>query len=165
MYKIKVNNKFEFNIARDKSGFTVNDAPVTIDASFVNENQANILLNNRSYNAELVGVNDNNTVTIKVNGVEYVVAAEDRFDALLKQLGMDNLAATKVSDLKAPMPGLVLDILVKEGDEILKGDNLVVLEAMKMENILKATADARIAKVIARKGDKLEKGSVIIQFS
>lgn len=165
MYKIKVNNKFEFDITRGKSGFTVNDAPVMIDASFVNENQANILLNNRSYNAELVGVNDNNTVTIKVNGVEYVVAAEDRFDALLKQLGMDNLAATKVSDLKAPMPGLVLDILVKEGDEILKGDNLVVLEAMKMENILKATADARIAKVIARKGDKLEKGSVIIQFS
>lgn len=165
MDKIKVNNKFEFNITQDKLGFSVNNVPVLFDASFVHEKQINILLNNRSYNAELVELHEDNSITIKVNGVEYVVAIEDKYDALLKQLGLDNLATSKVADLKAPMPGLVLDILVKEGDDIVKGDNLVVLEAMKMENILKASADGSVAKIIAKKGDKLEKGSVIIQFS
>ena len=165
MAKIKVNNKFEFNIAQDNLGFSVNNAPVSIDSIFVNENQVNILLNNRSYNAELVEVHDDKTITVKVNGVEYEVEVENKYDALLKQLGIDNLTTSKVADLKAPMPGLVLDILVKEGADIAKGDNLVVLEAMKMENILKASADGRVAKIIAKKGDKLEKGSVIIQFS
>jgi biotin carboxyl carrier protein len=63
------------------------------------------------------------------------------------------------------MPGLVLSILVKEGDEVKKGDNLLVLEAMKMENIIKSPADVTIKFIKIKPSDKVEKNQVLIQFS
>jgi biotin carboxyl carrier protein len=105
------------------------------------------------------------TASIKVNGHTYNIAIKDRFDDLLHQLGLDNLQSAKVAELKAPMPGLVLSILVKEGDEIKKGDNLLVLEAMKMENIIKSPADVTIKSIKIKPSDKVEKNQVLIQFS
>jgi biotin carboxyl carrier protein len=63
------------------------------------------------------------------------------------------------------MPGLVLSVLVKEGDEVKKGDNLFVLEAMKMENIIKSPADVTIKSIKIKASDKVEKNQVLIQFS
>ncbi len=78
---------------------------------------------------------DNKLATIRINGRKYTLKIQDQFDQLLKDLGMENMAVKKISEIKSPMPGLVLDILVKEGDEIKKGDPVLVLEAMKMENL------------------------------
>jgi biotin carboxyl carrier protein len=89
----------------------------------------------------------------------------DQFDELLHQLGMDNLNTAKVSEIKAPMPGLVLRILASEGEEVQKGGNLLVLEAMKMENIIKAPADVIIKSVKVNPGDKVEKNQVMMIFS
>lgn len=102
--------------------------------------------------------------SVKVNGSIYKVAVEDQFDQLLKQLGMDNLAAAKVQQIKAPMPGLVLSILVAEGAEIKKGDSLLVLEAMKMENMIKSPTDGIIKKITINQGNKVEKNEVLITF-
>jgi biotin carboxyl carrier protein len=88
----------------------------------------------------------------------------DRFDDLLKELGMDAAASLKVGDLKAPMPGLVVDIPVKEGDTVSKGDTLVILEAMKMENALKAVADATVKKIAVTKGQAVDKNTLLIQL-
>ena len=78
---------------------------------------------------------------------------------------MDALHAKKAADLKAPMPGLVVEVSVSEGQEIKKGDKLVVLEAMKMENILKSPADGVVKKVNVKKGNTVEKNEVLILFS
>ena len=75
---------------------------------------------------------------------------------------MDAGAAGKVMDIKAPMPGLVVDVRVAEGQALKKGDAVVVLEAMKMENILKATADAVVKKVSVKTGAKVEKNEVLV---
>ena len=80
----------------------------------------------------------------------------------IKSLGIDAGAEKKINDIKAPMPGLVLKVLVKDGDVIKKGDNLLVLEAMKMENSIKAPADATIKAVKITAGDKVEKNQVMI---
>ena len=77
---------------------------------------------------------------------------------------MDNLAAAKVNEIKAPMPGLVLDIRVAEGDEVKKGDSILVLEAMKMENIIKSPTDGIIKKINVKKGIAVEKNQVLIHF-
>ena len=78
---------------------------------------------------------------------------------------MDSLQSKKISDLKAPMPGLVVEVAVVDGQEVSKGDRLVVLEAMKMENILKAPADAIIKKVNVKKGSTVEKNEMLILFT
>jgi biotin carboxyl carrier protein len=77
---------------------------------------------------------------------------------------MSNASAQKVNDLKAPMPGLILQIAVNEGDIVKKGDTLLILEAMKMENVLKAQGDGIIKKIAVNKGDRVEKNHLLIKF-
>lgn len=79
-------------------------------------------------------------------------------------MGIDLSAGPKVNDMKAPMPGLVLNVLVENGQTIKKGDAIVVLEAMKMENILKSPSDGIVKKVHVIKGDKVEKNQVMVNF-
>jgi biotin carboxyl carrier protein len=62
------------------------------------------------------------------------------------------------------MPGLVLKVFAVEGDEVKKGDNLLILEAMKMENIIKCPADVTIKKIRIKSGNKVEKGQILIEF-
>jgi biotin carboxyl carrier protein len=66
--------------------------------------------------------------------------------------------------LRAPMPGLVLRLLVEPGREVARGDGLVVLEAMKMENELKAPAGGVVGAVHVRPGEPVEKGQVLVEF-
>jgi biotin carboxyl carrier protein len=74
------------------------------------------------------------------------------------------MAVKKISEIKSPMPGLVLDILVQPGDVIKKGDQVLVLEAMKMENIIKSQTDAVVKSVPIEKGVAVEKGQVLVKF-
>lgn len=60
------------------------------------------------------------------------------------------------------IPGTVLDILIKEGDSVRKGDDLMILEAMKMQNKLKSPADGVISQIMVKKGDKVSKGTLLI---
>jgi biotin carboxyl carrier protein len=99
-----------------------------------------------------------------VNNHLYKVSVKDKYDELLHEMGFDSGSAKKGGDVKAPMPGLVLNVMVKVGQKIKQGDSLLVLEAMKMENILKANADGEVKKVIVKKGDKVEKSQVMLSL-
>jgi biotin carboxyl carrier protein len=79
-------------------------------------------------------------------------------------MGLENALTPKVSDLKAPMPGLVLQILVEPGQEIKKGDKILILEAMKMENAIKAPADAIVAQIHINPGTAVDKNQLLITF-
>lgn len=166
MYKVKVNDQFHFDIETKGSEIKVNGEALSFDISHIHQNQSNIIYNQQSFNTEVVELNKaEKTCVIKVNGNPYTISVEDQFDQLLKQLGLDNLSTNKVSEIKAPMPGLVLNVIVAEGAEVKKGDNLLILEAMKMENILKSSADGLVKKIMVNKGDKVEKNQVLIQFA
>ncbi|MFC4210006.1 biotin/lipoyl-containing protein [Pedobacter lithocola] len=165
MYKVKVNEKFLFDLDTNGVNTLLNGEPIDIDISASNSNLSNVIYQNKSFNTEVVELNKaEKSCKIKVNGNIYTVSLEDKFDQLLKQLGLDNLASNKVSEIKAPMPGLVLNVMVAEGSEIKKGDNLLILEAMKMENILKSSTDGIVKKVMIKQGDKVEKNQILIQF-
>jgi biotin carboxyl carrier protein len=126
------------------------------------KNTLHILYNSRSYNVELLEYRQEDKIAlINVNNSTYEVKLKDDTDALLEKLGIGQ-NTNKVQQVKAPMPGKVLDIKVKEGDTIKKGDGLLVLEAMKMENIIKAPGDAVIKKIHAIIGKAVEKNEVLI---
>ena len=165
MYKVKVNDNYNFEVEKDTAGLSINEGKVTADIKQINASAWHIINNLGSYNAEVVSFDkETKTAEIKVNGNIYSITAKDQFDILLDQLGLSSLNSAKVSELKAPMPGLVLKVFVAEGDVVQKGDNLFVLEAMKMENIIKAPADVTIKTSKIKAGDKVEKGQVLMLF-
>jgi len=165
MYRINVNEQQQFETELTKGKLTVEGKDAHMDIREQGNSNYSIIHNLSSYNAEVVSFDRaTKSAEIKVNGRLYNVTAKDQFDLLLEQLGMNAGNNAKVSDLKAPMPGLVLKVFVNPGDEVKKGDNLLVLEAMKMENIIKAPADVVVKSSKIKPGDKVEKGQVLMLF-
>lgn len=85
-------------------------------------------------------------------------------DALFKILPRFTLPGSEAQagGLIAPMPGKVVDLKVKTGSKVKKGDTLVILEAMKMEHQVKAPEDGKITKVLIKKDDQLENGALLM---
>jgi biotin carboxyl carrier protein len=104
-----------------------------------------------------------NILRVRINGRTYQVAVQDESVQLLRMLGLEK-ASRKVSEVKAPMPGLVLNVLVKPGDAVKKDEPLLVLEAMKMENVIRAPGDAVVNTVPAEQGKAVEKGQLLVGF-
>jgi|LakMenE18May11ns_1017448.scaffolds.fasta_scaffold9836916_1 biotin carboxyl carrier protein len=103
-------------------------------------------------------------VYVNINGKATSFSIKDKMDLLLEKLGFDTTKSTKMNQLKAPMPGLVIEYFVKEGDEVQAGDKLMILEAMKMENVIKATGEGKIKKLVVTKGNTVEKNQLLIEF-
>jgi biotin carboxyl carrier protein len=163
MLKIKINNQKEYDVTVEKGKAFLDGNEVQWDLVSTGHNRFHILRNNRSYEVEALFIDkEAKTMDVKVNGNVYKLQLSDRYDALLKELGMDAAAASKINVLKAPMPGLVLDIRIEEGIEVKKGDPVIVLEAMKMENILKSPSDGRITKIHVKKGIAVEKNQILV---
>ncbi|TKC05188.1 acetyl-CoA carboxylase biotin carboxyl carrier protein subunit [Pedobacter frigoris] len=164
--KVKVNEKYNFNVDINNDEITVDDQMLSVDSRKLADGHSHFIYDNKSYRIELVSENKaDKTAEVKVNGRIYQVTIEDQYDQLLKQLGLDNSQSSKVKEIKAPMPGLVLNVIVAEEQEVQKGDSLLVLEAMKMENIIKSPTDGIVKKILIKKGDKVEKNEILIQFS
>jgi biotin carboxyl carrier protein len=165
--KVIGENKAEFKVAFDKTTNVgvVDGQDFSWDVAQINKSTYHVIKDNKSYNIEVLKFKpDTKEVFLKVNGNKYKYQIKDKFDELLKSLGMDNLATTKVSDLKAPMPGLVLEVDVEVGQSVAKGDTLLILEAMKMENVIKSPTDGVIKSIVAKKGEAVEKNQVLLNF-
>jgi biotin carboxyl carrier protein len=163
--KVKVNGKFEYVMDIKGDRVLFDEQPVAFDNNWLNEKSASLLFNNKSYNIEIIEHNKpDKSFAIKVNGNIYHIQIRDQYDDLLKQLGFEHLTSGRIAEIKAPMPGLVLKILVNTNQQVLKGDNLLVLEAMKMENMIKSPTDGVVKSILITTGDKIEKNTVLIQF-
>ncbi len=166
MYKAKVADQtFEFEFL-DEKGLegTVNGEGFKMDFA-EHIDVYHVIHKNASYSVELISFDkENKTCVLQVNNKEIAVSVEDRFDFLLHKLGMDNIKNQKVNELKAPMPGLVLNIMVQPGDSVPKGEGLMVLEAMKMENIIRTPSDVIVKSIDVNKSDAVEKNQVLIKF-
>jgi len=166
MIHATVNNAATYDIQADKSGFKgeINGIAFHVDV-LRDGNKLHVLWNDKSFNAELLSMDvASKTVLIKVGKTEYPVVLKDRFDDLLKSLGMESVGTPKVSEVKAPMPGMVLNILVEDGQQVEKDQPLVILEAMKMENVIKSPIQGTIRKVEVSKGIAVEKNAILISF-
>ncbi|MGY3089302.1 acetyl/propionyl-CoA carboxylase alpha subunit [Hymenobacter sp. UYAg731] len=151
---------------RANDAIMLNGQPLAWDVVDLGGGRFHVLYEGRSYNAEIIEIDyATKNMVLKLNGQRVALAAKDRFDLLLERLGMSNAAVAKVNELKAPMPGLIVDIRVTPGQTVQKGDPLLVLEAMKMENILKAPADGTVSSLKVNLRDNVQKGQVLVQFA
>lgn len=125
-----------------------------------------LLYKQHSYMFEILGYDkETKTYSIGFDGRTYEVGIKDRFDQLLKSMGLDQASKPKVNDVKAPMPGLVLSIKVSENQEVKKGDPILILEAMKMENIIKSPVDGIIKQITVSEKQAVDKNQTLITFN
>jgi biotin carboxyl carrier protein len=164
MFKAKINSN-SYDVKFEKSEAFLNEKIFDWDITKTGDRGYHIISNNTSYRAEIINIDKQlKTVLLKLNGKKIEVSLKDKFDLLLEKLGMDTVVTAKVNDIKAPMPGLIIEIQIKEGDEVKKGDPIMILEAMKMENILKSPGDGIVKSIKVKKGDSVEKNHILVLF-
>ena len=111
------------------------------------------------------GPDSSGKMTVKVSGAERDVLVLDERALLLERMGMSVGNTSAELDLCAPMPGKVISVLVKPGEAVQPGDSLLVLEAMKMENVIKSSVSATVEEVRANAGSVVEKGELLMKFA
>ena len=152
--KAKVNNRWGFDLEKDSSGL---DMKKQRDRTF------SVIYKKRHYNANVVSVDFKKKLFVLcINNTNYEVLLTDKHDELLNSLGLSSFDKDVSPSIVSPMPGKVVNVLASEGSSFLKGDPLIVLEAMKMENIIKAEGQGVIGKIQVKEGDVVEKNAVLI---
>lgn len=144
----------------------VNSSDVdSLDSIKVDAKNLHILDNNSAFQVEIVHSDFlNKTMSMSINGNMYDIKLQDEYDQQVKKMGLLVVTTQKLNEVKAPMPGLIVDIMVEVGQEIVEGTPLLVLSAMKMENIILAQGEGIIKSIEVKKDDAVEKGQVIIEM-
>lgn len=156
-YQISVNENYEFQLG-------ANDAEI-LDHTVLSDQKTHLLHNNKSFTIELLESNFvKRNYILKVNGNVYKINIGTPLDKLIKEMGLSLGNASVENDVIAPMPGIILEVNVSEGEEVKKGDFLCVLEAMKMENTLSAPRDGIVKSINIAKGATVDKGMLLIEF-
>lgn len=156
-YKLKVNDSFEFDVDKNQIA--------QLDAVNVETNVFHVLHGNKSYQAAILSADFNQKkYTVKVNNNSYTVAISNELDLLIKEMGFETGQSKQVNAIKAPMPGLILEISVAVGQSVKENDPLLILEAMKMENSFLSPRDGTIKSISVIKGEAVDKGQLLIEF-
>ncbi|MES2589809.1 MAG: acetyl-CoA carboxylase biotin carboxyl carrier protein subunit [Bacteroidota bacterium] len=120
---------------------------------------------NQHFHGELIEEQlENRLIKVKINHREFTVSKDGPLDALIEELGLNVVKVRKLKQLKSPMPGRIVAIAVEIGQEIELGTELLTLEAMKMENVLKSEGIGKVKSIDIIAGDVVDKGSVLISF-
>jgi acetyl/propionyl-CoA carboxylase alpha subunit len=126
------------------------------------KNFASFLFNHKSFDLEFS--KNEEKVYVFLNGKRYECLLEDERTQRLKRLGVLKIDTKKDNQLKSPMPGLVTGIQVKEGDLVVAGQGVMIVEAMKMENELKAQHDGKVREIKVKLHQAVDKDQVLIIF-
>ena len=167
MVNSKVNNntyKINFDTHNRLKG-TINTDEFEFVVNSVNDENLSIIKDDITYDVNVISTDlKEKSVKILVNGMTFDVDIEDEFDAIVKRLGFKNKISNSEKLVKAIMPGLIVDVHVVEGESVSKGLKLLTLEAMKMENVIKASGDFKIKKSNIKKGDTVEKNDILFEL-
>lgn len=157
VFRTKVNDTFEYEI-------NIEDVS-KLDALQVSKSKYHVLQNNKSYEAEIFESDFNNkSYLIKINNNLFKVDISSDLDLLIKKMGFEIRSTNHINSIKAPMPGLILEINVEIGQEVKEDDPLLILEAMKMENVITSPRGGIIKSINTEKGAAIEKNHLLIEF-
>jgi biotin carboxyl carrier protein len=152
--------QYEIEIKTDGE-ITINGEPKSVDfKSIAGRPVYSLLLNGKSYEAH---VSSSETgLDVLLRGQLYSVAVEDERQRRLRQASEAQVDVTGDLHIKAPMPGLIVSVHVQEGDQVEKGDNLIILESMKMQNEIKAPHAGNVIRVAVRAGDNVDQNQIMV---
>ncbi len=150
----------EFSIALSKDNLH------QYDIQKVNDNIYSLIHLGKQYTIEVLPHSDikNKEINVLINGQAMNFDIQRPIDLLISEFGFKNENDNNQNQIDAPMPGLVLEICVHTGQEVNEGDSLVILEAMKMENIIKSHKTGTIKSILIQKNQSVQKNDTLIEF-
>jgi biotin carboxyl carrier protein len=155
-FKVKAND-FEFQFDSDELS--------AVDIIRKSPDEFHVIHNNRSVKATLLEADGaGKKLRIEVDGERFDVDIKDELDQMLDTMGFSNVSGKHLKEIKAPMPGMVINVAVLEGQQVKEGDRILILEAMKMENSIIIHADATIKRVAVKAGQPVDKGQVLVEL-
>lgn len=157
LFSVKVDHDFDFKLSKDQIS--------SLDLIKTGDHAYHLLKDGVSYHIEVLNANfTEGTYTISINGSEFATKIHTPLDELIEKMGFASNSNKNIDTIEAPMPGLILDILVQEGQEVKEDDQLVILEAMKMENIITSPRNGVIKKIGVKQGEAVDKKQLLIEF-
>lgn len=166
-YTVTVDHK-EFDIVleyhADRLEASVNGQARKIAIHQLGDTRSLLLVDNQSHEVDVRNGDSNGTRTVFMQGMEIPVTVENYSLAQMRKAAGISAGPTIEKQFKAPMPGLVMDIKVEPGQQVKAGEPMVVIEAMKMENILKAKGKATVKTIHVSQGQSVEKGDKLVEF-
>jgi biotin carboxyl carrier protein len=165
-YIVKIENKnFEIDITERDGEIEIDldGKPVSADSIEIKGNNlVSFLFNHRSFDLEFS--KNQNEVSVFLNGKRYDCLLEDEKSLRLRKFGGLEIETKRERELRTPMPGLVTAIEVEEGDFVKAGQGVIIVEAMKMENELKAKFDGKVKSIRVKEHQAVDKDEVLIVF-
>ena len=156
-YQLSVNQTATFDLTEEDLK--------NLDAVRVEKDKYHVLKDSKPFKVELIAADFiAKKYTVKVNNNTYEVAIADALDMLIKNMGIERGRTKVINAIKAPMPGLILEISVTVGQTVKENDPLLILEAMKMENSFLSPRDGVIKSIAATVGTAVDKGQLLIEF-
>jgi biotin carboxyl carrier protein len=154
-----------YSVEKNGDETRVNQKAITWDLKWMGDRKIHLIQGSRSLEAELLVIDlEAKTLQIRLGHKTTTLQLKDRFDLLLAEMGMNAVGSGSLKEIKAPMPGLILDLKVAPGDVVKKGDVVLILEAMKMENSIKSPGDGVVKEVKVSLKQSVEKNQVLLQF-
>lgn len=156
-YSVKVGDDFDFKLS--------NDSISSLDLIKTGDGTFHLLKDGKSYHVKILDSDFNKGIyMISIDGSEHRASIQTPLSELIEKMGFATNGSKNIDSIAAPMPGLILDILVEEGQEVNEEDQLVILEAMKMENIITSPRNGVIKKIGVSQGDAVDKKQLLIEF-
>ena len=156
-YRARVNGTWEFELSEaDLRG---------LDLIKTGTSSWHVIQDHRSEHIAITRADLHNaSYTISIGEESFEIELETPLDLFIEKMGFAVTEDLTVDKVMAPMPGLLLDIYVEEGQEVEKDEPLLVLEAMKMENVILSPRKGTIDTILESKGTSVEKGTQLISF-
>ena len=166
-YLVKSNGK-EFDIRIKQTGecyrAVVNGREYVVQSSSSGKSKSVMLVDGQSLEISIKSNGYDNSCVVTVSGIEIELEIDNFRLAQLKKAAGNRAGTAVAKKIKAPMPGLILEIKVNPGEKVASGQQVLVIEAMKMENAIKSLAEAVVKNVAVSKGQSVEKGDLLIEF-
>ena len=155
IFNIKVNETYDFSLSpEDLSSWDIKPKDAHSYHLINREKNYDIKVENAVFQQK--------EYRISINGNSYTIRLKDSLDQLVDAMGLSLGKQDKETDVKAPMPGLILDVMVQVGQAVKAEEPLLILEAMKMENIITAPNEGVIQEILVKKGDAVDKKDLLI---
>jgi biotin carboxyl carrier protein len=156
MFKV-IANEFEFSLGQNEIN--------AVDIVKKSPSEFHLIKNYRSVKVNLVSCDSSGKkMKIEVAGEIFDVEIKNQLDQELEKMGFGAVTGKQIREIRAPMPGLVLEIAVVDGQEVKEGDKILILEAMKMENCISIHTSATIKRIAVTSGQAVEKGQVLVEL-